>query len=640
MLKTVLLSFVVLASLVASPVPATAQTTEAPSEVETLAIDTDQVTDRVGLVDPATGTWHLRGAGGATTSFLYGNPGDFPMMGDWDCDGVDTPGLYRQSDGFVYLRNSNTQGVADIRFFFGNPGDIPLAGDFNADGCDTVSIYRASEARIYVINALGANDGGLGAADFNYVFGNPGDKPFVGDFDGNGEDTVGLHRESTGFVYFRNSHTQGNANAEFFFGDPGDRLVAGDWGVVDGTDTPAVFRPSNTTFFFRYTNTQGNADEVVITGQPSYLPVAGRWSQSDNPAPPVPPPPPTISGPLPNALTSYPYSATLTKGGGQGTLTVQKISGPAWVNVSAAGAVTGTPPATAGTTNLGVQVTDARGLSSTAIVPIQVRTGCEGNTTLPAAECLALVQLYRSTNGRNWTDSVGWLSGDPCAGWNGVTCGVATVTQLELDGNNLTGTLPTLSALTGVTILDLRANLIGGSIANAVALPALATLSLDENLFSGALPAGLWTKATLTDLDIADNTFTGSIPGTVNLPNLSTLNLSATGLGGPIPAALWTNSDLLTSVDLSENNFSGGIEASIGGLGSLVDLDLSDNLQLGGLIPDEFLQLAPPVSGGMGSLTNLALNGGGCFTTNMNATLETFLTSLDPEWNLACPVVP
>ena len=29
-----------------------------------------------------------------------------------------------------------------------------------------------------------AGDQGLGAAEFFYVFGNPGDKPFVGDFDG------------------------------------------------------------------------------------------------------------------------------------------------------------------------------------------------------------------------------------------------------------------------------------------------------------------------------------------------------------------------------------------------------------------------------------------------------------------------
>lgn len=233
-----------------------------------------------GLVDPATGIWYLRDGAGVESQFFYGNPGDIPFMGDWDCDGTDTPGLYRQSDGFAYLRNSNTQGIADIRFFFGNPGDVPLAGDFNNDGCDTLSIYRPSEARFYIINKLGSNDGGLGAADFSFLFGNPGDKPVVGDWDGDGTDEIGLHRESTGLFYFRNTLDTGIASDQFFFGDPGDRFLAGDWGVVDGVDTPAVFRPSNTTLYFRHTNTQGNADAQIVWGQSHWLPVAGEFALS------------------------------------------------------------------------------------------------------------------------------------------------------------------------------------------------------------------------------------------------------------------------------------------------------------------------------------------------------------------------
>jgi VCBS repeat-containing protein len=231
-----------------------------------------------GLVDTAVGMWYLYDdAGVLVTSFFYGNPGDVPFMGDWDGDGIETPGLYRQSDGFVYLRNLNTQGNADIRFFFGNPGDVPIAGDFNGDGFDTVSIYRPSNQTFFIINELGADGGGLGAAEVSYVFGNPGDKPFVGDFDGDGVETVGLHRESTGLVYFRNSHTQGNADNEFLFGNPGDRLVAGDW-TRDGVFTPALFRPSSTTMFFRHTNTQGNADNQFVPSpaNPTWLPISGR----------------------------------------------------------------------------------------------------------------------------------------------------------------------------------------------------------------------------------------------------------------------------------------------------------------------------------------------------------------------------
>ena len=237
------------------------------------------VPDTVGLVDATSGIWLLHDDSGALTQFYYGVPGDYPFMGDWDCNGIDTPGLYRQSDGFAYLRNSNSQGIADRTFFFGNPGDVPIAGDFNGDGCDTLSIYRPSEARFYIINALGADGGGLGAAEYSFLFGNEGDKPVVGDWDGDGIDEIGLHRESSGFFYFRATLTTGIADGQFYFGDPADRFVAGDWGIIDGAQTPGLFRPSNATFYFRHTLTQGNADhQFTWTGAGTeWLPIAGDF---------------------------------------------------------------------------------------------------------------------------------------------------------------------------------------------------------------------------------------------------------------------------------------------------------------------------------------------------------------------------
>ena len=248
----------------------------------------------VGVVDTTSGIWYLRDYfTGETTSFYYGVPGDYPIIGDWDCDGDETPGLYRQSNGFVYLRNSNSQGVGEIKFFFGIPGDIPIAGDFNNDGCDTVSIYRPGEARIYIINELGSNDGGLGDADFSFLFGVPGDKPFVADFDDDGTDTVGLHRESTGLVYYRNSLTQGVAEKEFIFGDPGDKIIAAEWGQRDGfgPDTVGIFRPSNGTVYLRFSNSQGVADVDFLYGNSNMLPVAGVFGvlPGGGPHPPTPP---------------------------------------------------------------------------------------------------------------------------------------------------------------------------------------------------------------------------------------------------------------------------------------------------------------------------------------------------------------
>ncbi|MEE8330233.1 MAG: hypothetical protein V3R84_00500 [Acidimicrobiia bacterium] len=222
--------------------------------------------DSVNLAD-AGGQFHMLDEltnAYTDTAYFFGNPGDYPLTGDWDCDGEETPGQYRQSDGFVYLRNSNNSGIADRQFFLGDPGDVPLTGDFNNDGCDTVSIYRPPEAKFYIANSLAADFAGI-SADYSFYFGDTGDKPFTGDFDGDGISTVGLHREATGRVYFRNSNKTGVADADFIFGDPGDKLIAGDWDG-DGDDSVAVYRPSNGFFYGKLDNTAGVADAAFFVG--------------------------------------------------------------------------------------------------------------------------------------------------------------------------------------------------------------------------------------------------------------------------------------------------------------------------------------------------------------------------------------
>jgi len=237
----------------------------------------------VGLVDSNTGIWHLRAESGFSTSFYFGNPGDAPFAGDWNCSGIDTPGLYRVTDGFVYLRNSNTQGIADIEFFFGNPGDVPLAGDFNGDGCDTVSLYRPSTQEFFVINELGSKSTGLGAADFSFVFGDAGDTPIAADFDGDGSDEVALHRPGTGQIYYRDTLTTGNADNSFVIGNPGDHIIGGDWDG-DGIETPGIFRSSSAMFLLRNTNTAGTADVTFSFGAPGSVPISGQWGLEDSPA--------------------------------------------------------------------------------------------------------------------------------------------------------------------------------------------------------------------------------------------------------------------------------------------------------------------------------------------------------------------
>ncbi len=237
-----------------------------------LAGSAGAASDTVGVVEGSQGIWYLRDGAGKTTAFYYGDPGDTPFMGDWDCDGVDTPGLYRRSDGFVYLRNSNSAGVADVRFFFGNPGDIPVGGDFDGDGCDTVSIYRPSQARFFIINRLGAAGAGLGVADQIVTFGDPGDRPAVADYDGDGADDLGVHRPSSGRIYYR----VGDGDRSFVFGDPADLVLTGDW-TGDGVGSPAAFRQASGEFHLRHRNAPGAADEQFAYGSGTMWPISGNF---------------------------------------------------------------------------------------------------------------------------------------------------------------------------------------------------------------------------------------------------------------------------------------------------------------------------------------------------------------------------
>jgi hypothetical protein len=241
--------------------------------------------DSVGIVDQSS-QWTLTDpVTGGRIQFDYGDPGDVPFTGDWDCDGIATPGLYRRSTGQVFLRDSNTSGVSDVTFVFGNPGDIPLPGDFDGDGCDSLSIYRPAEAGFHITNSLGADGGGLGAADLHYPFGDPGDIPFVGDWDGDGVDTVALRRPSDGFVYMTDSHRSGNAEVSYFYGDRGDLPFAGDWDG-DGIDSVGLHRPATASSFLRNAHSTGVADLTLRQG--SGTPLAGDFG-------PLPDPPPALS---------------------------------------------------------------------------------------------------------------------------------------------------------------------------------------------------------------------------------------------------------------------------------------------------------------------------------------------------------
>ena len=81
---------------------------------------------------------------------------------------------------------------------------------------------------------------------------------------------------------------------------------------------------------------------------------------------------------------------------------------------------------------------------------------CAEVTEIPQAECEALVALYNSTNGPNWSSNTGWLvTNTPCA-WAGIDCSMGHVVRLDLGSNQLSGPIPAeLGNLANLTWLNL-----------------------------------------------------------------------------------------------------------------------------------------------------------------------------------------
>lgn len=221
-----------------------------------------------GVFRPGSGDIYLKKqntSGYADAMITFGMAGDKPIIGDWDGDGVDTIGIYRQ--GVFYLRNSNTTGYADVTFAFGQADDLPVAGDWNGDGRDTVGVFR--NGLFYLRNS---ND--TGPPDRVLYLGQAGDLPIAGDWTGKGYDTAGVFRPSDGALYLKNNHASGFADITCFYGQPGDLPVTGDWNG-DGIDTIGVLRDG--LFLLRNSNETAFAEIVFALGTSGDVPIAGTW---------------------------------------------------------------------------------------------------------------------------------------------------------------------------------------------------------------------------------------------------------------------------------------------------------------------------------------------------------------------------
>ncbi|KAH0455439.1 hypothetical protein IEQ34_015471 [Dendrobium chrysotoxum] len=153
-----------------------------------------------------------------------------------------------------------------------------------------------------------------------------------------------------------------------------------------------------------------------------------------------------------------------------------------------------------------------------------------------------------------------WVTIDDCCKWEGISCdGNGLVTEISLPIKGLGGSLSSsLAGLSHLTQLNLSYNQLTGNLPTEILLyPSLFVLDVSFNSLSGKLSMSPLGNFSLQVLNLSSNSFTGPFPSLGSLAGfLTAINASNNGFFGLFPSSICGLSPLLSTMDLSHNQFS------------------------------------------------------------------------------------
>lgn len=174
----------------------------------------------------------------------------------------------------------------------------------------------------------------------------------------------------------------------------------------------------------------------------------------------------------------------------------------------------------------------------------------------------------------------------------------APIEELDLSDNKLTGSIPTwIGSFSQLNILNLSRNSLVSKIPDSITdLNQLIVIDLHANKLAGSISQVFQIRQSfpydsLKHVDLSDNNFSSGIEQIGERPqhDMQFLNLSSNILRGKIPKSV-ERLKALQSLDLSSNKLSFNLPESLGNLSKLETLKLQKN-QFNDRIPNGFLKL-------------------------------------------------
>jgi hypothetical protein len=127
---------------------------------------------------------------------------------------------------------------------------------------------------------------------------------------------------------------------------------------------------------------------------------------------------------------------------------------------------------------------------------------------IPKEECISLANLYRDTDGENWTSNSNWGNKSQLSSWYGIKLQNGHISEINLDDNNLHGELPSyLKDLSELETLSLENNKLYGILPDIFDLHKLKKLNISKNMFIGEIPNSFNNLNALEIVNLNNNIF-------------------------------------------------------------------------------------------------------------------------------------